>query len=172
MHAHADPRPSRPAPPAGGAIGLADPRALTRRSLALRAVALELLEMHRVQMKRSRDVLERAHALGARLDAALGTGASATPVARATRAVPARERVRCMVSGCSRPSPFRPCFVVGCGDHRVIVRDLPLRLCAEHRGDLDALFRRPSILDALREKLRARGRGPPDAVRVLFDVVA
>ncbi len=75
-----------------------------------------------------------------------------------------------MMSGCARPAPFRPCFVVDQGIRRILVGDIPVRVCSEHRVDLDTLLQRPAVLDKLRRKLRVRGRGEPDAVHVVFEV--
>ncbi len=150
-----------------------DSRGLTVSSLAVRAVALDVLRRDRVLLQRSIAAIASARALGSRIDATLagrvpGAGPTAAnePAALSRPATP-----RCLVSGCPRPSPLHPCFVVRCGDRHVVVRDLPLRVCEAHRADLDRLFRLPSVLEALRRKLRARGREAPGAVRVLFDVV-
>ncbi len=146
---------------------------LVGASLAVRAAAMEVLEAHRLQMERSGALVRRARALCARLDATLGASPLAGPAAAPIppRAAAAREEPRCVMSGCSRPARFRPCFVVNQGIRRILVTDMPLRVCSEHRGDLDALFRRPSVLEKLRRKLRGRRRAEPDAVHLVFDVV-
>ncbi len=172
MRARADVGSSVAVPAATGVPRRAtDLRSLMASSLAVRSAALEVRARDRDQMERSRAILARARACLSRLEAARPTSSSA-PVARdAGSAGPARSRgERGCMYGCSRPAPFQPCFVVGYCDRRVLVRALPLRVCAEHRAALDALFRRCSILEALREKLRGRGRDAPEAVQILFEV--
>jgi hypothetical protein len=170
MQGHGD---RRDPPPSGGLArargegrGPRDARTVIAESFAVRSSALEALEAHRASMRRSRALLERARALCPAVDA----GVPGAPRAELVHGDPGLHR--CTISGCSQPSPFQPCFAVGYGDERVLVRDLPLRVCARHRADLDALFQRPAVLDALRQRLLGRGRGAPDAVRVLFEIVA
>ncbi len=146
--------------------------ALVQASFAVRIAAMEVLDAHRVHMERSRVLLRRAQELCARLDAR-GAPSPAEEAVSAPTAPPAAAegQPHCMMSGCPRPSPFRPCFVVSQGIRRILVSDMPVRVCSEHRADLDALLQRPAVLDKLRRKLRMRACREPDAVHVLFEVV-
>jgi len=152
---------------------LAGSRSLVRASFALRGVALDLLDAARLEMERSAALVLEARTLLAQVEEAW----SAYRHGRAVPAVPEpppvveRERLGCLMSGCARPAPFRPCFVISQGIRRVLVGDMPVRVCSEHRVDLDALLQRPDVLDKLRKKLRVRGREEPDAVHVVFEVV-
>ncbi len=146
---------------------------LVSASFAVRSVSLGVLDAACRRLDASAALLLQARALLERIDA---------PVkARRLRSVPTptepldegREDVlpppRCLMRGCARPAPFRPCFVVSQGLHRTFISDMPVRVCSEHRVDLDTLFQRR--LDELGRKLRLRGHEPPDGVRVVFEVV-
>jgi hypothetical protein len=78
----------------------------------------------------------------------------------------------CSFPACELASQFQPCFVVDYGEHRVVVRDIPLRVCVEHRPGLEALFGSEAVHAWLHRKLHERGLEEPDHVRVVFEVVA
>lgn len=131
------------------------------RVCALHGEAVAVLETQRVQLERSRALVERSRALCRPLRA----------VPPAPEPDPAPDPLRCALSGCARPARFQPCFVLAFADRRVVVRDLPVPVCAEHRGEVDALFGRAPVIAALRRKLARLGRNAPDEVRVLFEVL-
>ena len=108
----------------------------------------------------------------AKLDAlAAVTASPALRAAGATTATARKER-GCAFSGCEHPARFQPQFVFGYPGRRLLVRDLPLRVCGEHRRALHALFRHSSVLELLRRKLVERRSAPPGSVRVHFELVA
>ncbi len=146
---------------------------LVRVSFAVRSAAMEVLDAHHRQMEHSRRLVQQALALCARLDAVSLLRGPVDSVVPAPAAPPsaAEEQAHCMMSGCARGAQFRPCFVIERGIRRILVDDMPVRVCSEHRVDLDALLRRPAVLDKLRRKLRLRGGEEPDAVHVMFEVV-
>ncbi len=139
------------------------------------ADAVSVLELGRASIQRSKALLRSSRALCSRIEAAhLASSAAPAdlPAPLAATAPAAQKAPRCTFPRCSRPSPFRACFFVRAGQRTLFLHDLSLRVCAEHRAELDALFRRASVLESLRRKLLARGRGAPEAVRVLFEAVA
>jgi hypothetical protein len=118
--------------------------------------------------------VSRARLLGrsrARLDAPAAVTASPALRASGARTATAREEQVCAASGCLQPARFQPQFVVGYPGRRLLVRDLLLRVCGEHRRALHALFQRASALELLRSRLAERRSDPPGSVRVLFELI-
>jgi hypothetical protein len=168
------PHPSRAA--AARALRAERTHSLTNRSFERFADAHRLLDRDRTQLERSRDLLDRARAKCSHLDDAASRAnpvfvEGEAPAALAPAPTGEAARPRCNFTGCAAASRFSPCFVVDRGRHRVLVRDIPLRVCSDHRVDLEAMFQREVVLETLRRKLRAAGQGEPDSVRVLFEVV-
>ncbi len=130
-----------------------------------------VLDGCRLEMERSSALIRQAQALVTELQEVRRARWLRGAVPAERPAVVTRDEVHCSMSGCTRPARFRPCFVVERGIRRILIGDMPVRVCSEHRVDLDALLRRPALLDELRRDLRVRGHGEPDAVHVVFDVV-
>ncbi len=131
-----------------------------------------LLDACRLQVERSSALLRQAQALLTELhEVRRGRWIDVALRAERPAAVGSQDEVHCSMWGCTRAGEFRPCFVVERGIRRILVSDMPVRVCSEHRADLDALLRRPDVLDRLRGQLCARGREEPRAVHVLFEAV-
>jgi hypothetical protein len=143
-------------------------------SFELLSIAQKGLADHYARLARSHELVSEARVLCARADALLAQPSALRDELphESAPADDAGEELLCAWSGCGRTASFHPCFVVNHGIRRVLIGNLPIRVCSDHRVDLDALLRRPSILESLRQKLRGRGRVEPDAISVVFEVVA
>jgi hypothetical protein len=145
---------------------------LTQRSLAVRAATLAAIEATRKQIVASRELLRLAQQ--AEMDS-VWSGVSCQPGAAANEAQPhvaPAARGTCSFSGCAEHAQFQPCFGVDCGGRRVLLREIPVRVCEEHRPGLEALLRSEAVHGWLQRKLHANGLDDPENIRVLFHVIA
>jgi len=160
-----------PARPDGSGV-----HAWTTALFALRRNYLALLDSHSRAMERSRQLVERSRALCASLNARWPARPAAVAVPawhRATGTNPAAgARETCARTGCGRAAILQPWFVADMGGKRVVIGNTALRVCAEHRDDLRALFADATTAEELRAKLAAPARSRLQSVRVMFEVVA
>jgi hypothetical protein len=148
--------------------------ARTSALFALRARHLALLDSHSRAMERSRQLVEQSRALCASVDVRWPARPSVVAVPawhRAAGTNPAAARVTCARTGCGRAAILQPWFVADMGGKRVVIGNTALRVCAEHRDDLRALFADATAAEELRAKLAAPARSRLQSVRVMFEVV-
>ena len=152
-----------------------DVHASSTALFALRSSSLALLDSHSRAMERSRRLVEQSRALCASLDARWPARPAAVAVPAWHRAAgtnpAAGARERCARTGCDRGAILQPWFVVDMGGKRVVIGNTALRVCAEHRDDLGALFADAMTAEELRAKLAAPARSQLRSVRVMFEVV-
>jgi hypothetical protein len=145
-------------------------RALTARSFALRAATLGMLDAGHAQVASSLALLERVRAPRPGANELVSSPTSTEPSVRfEPAALPGQ--LLCSFDGCARPPRFQPYLAVDTGDRRSTVRDLPVRVCAHHRPDLEALLRSSAVRTWLQWKLHALGKLAPETVRVFFQVL-
>jgi hypothetical protein len=143
-----------------------------RAAFALRARSLGVLDTHRDQLARSRQLVERSRALCASTEARW-------PARPALVAVPAWHREvgtvspapLCARSGCAARAVLQPWFVVDVGGKRVVLGNVALRVCAAHRDDLGELFAAGGMTEPLRARLDEAARSRVRSARVVFEVL-